>query len=343
MALMAAFYPKDDVSRAVLAVTTLFLANFINHPHFAHSYQLFYKGFMRKAFSSASILRHRYRFAGIMVPAVLATFFASAVAQGIAPLLGLAANVMFFTVGWHYAKQGYGILMLDAVQKGIRFDAREKRHLLWSTHLAWPTMWLMANDELAAHDFWGLTYYTFDTPDVLLNTMFTLTGISAAVVARDLLLRWRATRALPINGLVAYATSIYVWLMIVRFDPVLLLLNPVFHSLQYLCVVWRYQLNAEAENVRERPVGGSDEAGPAWLRTATAGIVRFVLIGGLLGGAGFWVVPVFVDSIAGYDRAIFGTTMFLFIGWTFINIHHYFIDSVIWRHENTETRRYLFA
>ena len=153
MALMAAFYPKDDVSRAVLAVTTLFLANFINHPHFAHSYQLFYKGFMRKAFSSASILRHRYRFAGIMVPAVLATFFASAVAQGSAPLLGLAANVMFFTVGWHYAKQGYGILMLDAVQKGIRFDAREKRHLLWSTHLAWPTMWLMANDELAAHDF----------------------------------------------------------------------------------------------------------------------------------------------------------------------------------------------
>ena len=68
-----------------------------------------------------------------------------------------------------------------------------------------------------------------------------------------------------------------------------------------------------------------------------------MLIGGLLGGAGFWVVPVFVDSIAGYDRAIFGTTMFLFIGWTFINIHHYFIDSVIWRHENTETRRYLFA
>ena len=343
MGLMVVFYPKDDVSRAGLAVVMLFLAHFINHPHFAHSYQLFYNGFLRKAFSSDSILRHRYRFAGIMVPAVLATFFASAVAQGSAPLLGLAANVMFFTVGWHYAKQGYGILMLDAAQKGIRFDAREKRHLLWSTHLAWPTMWLMANNELAAHDFWGLTYYMFDTPDALLNTMFTLTGISAAVLARDLLLRWRATRTLPVNGLVAYVTSIYLWLMIVRFDPVLVLLNPFFHSLQYLCVVWRYQLNVEAEKNRERSGGNDDETGQAWLRTTTAGIVRFVLTGALLGGAGFWGVPIVMEAIGGYDQAIFGTTMFLFIGWTFINIHHYFIDSVIWRHENTETRRYLFA
>ena len=343
MALMAVFYPQDDVSRAGLLVVMMFLANFINHPHFAHSYQLFYNGFLRKAFSSDSVLCARYRFAGVMVPALLAIFFVCAVVQGSAPLLGLAANVMVFTVGWHYAKQGYGILMLDAAQKELRFDAREKRHLLWSTHLAWPTMWFILNDELAAHSLWGLTYYTFDTPDVLLNTMLTLTGLSALVVARDLLLRWRATRTLPVNGLVAYVSSIYVWMMLVRFDPVLALLTPFFHSLQYLCVVWRYQLNVEAEKVRERPVGGGDAAGPPWLRTATAGIARFVLLGGLLGGAGFWVVPLFVDSIAGYDRAIFGTTMFLFIGWTFINVHHYFIDSVIWRGENTETSRYLFA
>lgn len=340
---MAALYPKDDVAKAILAATMLFLAHFVNHPHFAHSYQLFYKGFMSKAFLPTSALRHRYRFAGIMVPVVLVTFFASAIAQGSAPLLGLAANVMFFTVAWHYAKQGYGILMLDAVLKGAPFSAREKRHLLWNTHLAWPTVWLMANKELAAHDYWGLTYYTFDSPDTLLYAMATLTATSAAVVARDFLFRWRTQRAFPVNGLVAYVTSIYIWMMAMRIDPVVMLVVPFFHSLQYLCVVWRYQLNVEEDAKSRRSTRGGGRDGPAWLQTAAAGTIRFVLIGGLLGGAGFWVAPVFLDAIAGYDRTIFGTTMFIFIGWTFINIHHYFIDSVIWRRENTETQRFMFA
>ena len=56
---------------------------------------------------------------------------------------------MFFTVAWHYAKQGYGILILDAVLKGTPFSPREKRHLLWNAHLAWPTAWLLANKKLA--------------------------------------------------------------------------------------------------------------------------------------------------------------------------------------------------
>jgi len=29
--------------------------------------------------------------------------------------------------------------------------------------------------------------------------------------------------------------------------------------------------------------------------------------------------------------------------WVFINIHHYFIDNVIWRRENTDVSKYLFS
>ncbi|MDE2639165.1 MAG: hypothetical protein OXI03_01135, partial [Chloroflexota bacterium] len=127
---MAAFFPRDEASRVALAGAMLFLAHFVNHPHFAHSYQIFYRGFLRKAFgreaplparegagaraepaSTPASLATRYRFAGILVPMVLVVFFAAALAEGSVALLGLAANVMFFTVGWHYGKQGYGILM----------------------------------------------------------------------------------------------------------------------------------------------------------------------------------------------------------------------------------------
>ena len=341
LALFFLLYPRDELARSVLALSMLFLAHFVNHPHFAHSYQLFYSGFRDKAFSPGSALRAQYRIAGIAVPAALAAFFAAALAAGSAPLIGLAANAMFFTVGWHYAKQGYGILMLDAVQKGRPFGAAEKRRLLWNVHLAWPTYWLMTNDALAAKDYWGLTYYVFDTPDALLAVMFAATAISGALVLRDLFRKWRAERTLPVNGLVAYAVSIYVWLYLARVDPVLFLVVPFFHSLQYLCVVWRYQANLEAETLRRPPEGRG--AGPAWARTLPARLARFVALGGLLGGIGFWIAPHILDSVVGYDRAVFGASLFLFIGWTFINIHHYFIDSVMWRRGNPATRHYLLA
>ena len=343
LSLFFVLYPKDDLARGILAACMLFLANFVNHPHFANSYQLFYGDFVNKAFSPASALRAQYRTVGILVPAALAAFYASALSAGSAPLLGLAANVMFLMVGWHYAKQGYGILMLDAARKGKPFGAAEKRHLLWNVRLAWPTYWLMTNDALAARDYWGLTYYAFDTPEPILAVMFLATAISGVVVLRDLVLKWRAEGMLPVNGLVAYVVSIYVWLYFARFDPILLLLVPFFHSLQYLCVVWRYQANLEAAKSRGRPSPDGLDKGPAWMRTALARLVRFVLVGGMLGGVGFWIAPHILDSVVGYDRAVFGATLFVFIGWTFINIHHYFIDSVIWRRDNAETRRYLLA
>ena len=81
----------------------------------------------------------------------------------------------------------------------------------------------------------------------------------------------------------------------------------------------------------------------AWLRSAPAGLARFVIAGGALGFAGFWIAPVTIDALSGYDRAVFGATLFLFIGWTFINLHHYFMDNVIGRRENPETLRHRFT
>jgi len=343
LAALAAFFPRDEASRVALAGVMLFLAHLVNHPHFAHSYQLFYQGFVRKAFppgAGGGGLAARYRFAGVMVPAVLAAFFAAALGAGSAPLLGLAANFMFFTVGWHYAKQGYGILMLDAALKGVRFGAGERRRLKWNTHLAWVTAWLLVNDALGKEELWGLTYYFLDTPDPLLFAMAGLTAVSTLAVGRDLFGRWRAERVLPFNGLVAYVAAVYVWLTVGRLDPILLLVVPMFHSLQYSVVVYRYRLNIEGAREARAP---GEEALPAWLCSAPGMLARFVVTGTVLGFAGFWLVPILFDVFPGYDQAVFGPTVALFIAWTFINIHHYFIDNVTWRRENPETRRHLFG
>ena len=125
----------------------------------AHSYQLFYRGFARKAFGAASPLAPRYRLAGIAIPAVMVAFFGFVLSTGNLALLGIAGNLTLLASGWHYAKQGFGILMLDAARKGVRFSAGERRRLLWNTHLVWLAFWLLINDTLAPQELWGITYY----------------------------------------------------------------------------------------------------------------------------------------------------------------------------------------
>ena len=338
---LAAFYPRDDAARAVLASTALVLTFFLTYPHVAHSYQLFYKDFLKKAFSPESALAPRYRFAGAAVPIAMAVFFAFALAGDSLTLLGLAGNVTLLMSGWHYAKQGFGILMLDAARKGVRFSARERRRLLWNTHLIWLTFWLLINDTLVKQELWGITYYLVDVPEFLRTTMLGVVALSALVIGYDLLRKWRVERALPFNGIVAYTTTVYAWVLIGRFDPVLLLVVPLFHAIQYLSVVWRYRLNVEGAQLCARPSGA--EQGRSRIGKAPAGLARFAVVGGVLGGLLFWGAPFALDTLVGYDQAVFGTALFFFVGWTFIGIHHAVMDNVIWRRENPDTRRHLFG
>ena len=341
MAALAVLYPQTEEARTALFAVTIFLSHFVNHPHFAYSYQIFYRNFLAKGFSRGAPLRFRYQLAGVGVPAAMVAFFAIAIAKDSAALLGLAANVMFFTVGWHYAKQGFGILMVDAAHSHTRFRTDERKRLIRNTHLTWVTYWLVSNNALAAHDYWGLTYLMFDTPDTLLAALLAAVAVSTLVVARDLVRACLRERSFPMNGLIAYFVSVYVWLPVGMYEPILALITPLFHSLQYSSVVWRYQLNVESEKRRHRPVDSGP--GSRMLSSARTALVRFLICGGLLGALGFWWAPEFLDAHSGYDRAVFGTTAFLFMGWTFINIHHYFLDNVIWRRENAETRRHLFT
>jgi heme A synthase len=99
-------------------------------------------------------------------------------------------------------------------------------------------------------------------------------------------------------------------------------------------VVWRYELNLVKQHA---------EAAPAERRMPAAALLSFLLIGFVAGYLGFWGVPSQLDSAVPYETTVFGPTLFMFIFWIFINVHHYFIDNVIWRGENPDTRRYLFG
>jgi hypothetical protein len=103
------------------------------------------------------------------------------------------------------------------------------------------------------------------------------------------------------------------------------LLTPLFHSLQYLAFVYKM------EDTRLK-------SGPNREVRATALVIGVVLAGWLA----FEFVPNTLDNAVGTFTA---WKMFFFFtaAMLFINIHHYFIDNVLWRFRDPEVRAYLLS
>jgi hypothetical protein len=345
MTLLLTMEPSRELMIGV-AATALLLANVLNHPHFANSYQIFYRNFRRKLLGPdyGPVLRLRYFVAGLLVPAALIGFFAVSLQRGDARMLGLGGNLMLFLVGWHYVKQGYGMLIVDSVLKRRFFAPHEKKILLANAYACWILYWLLANWLVSEHALQGLTYYSFAVPAGLVYAAMAAAGATGAaalaVLARECA---KEGAKAPINGVVAYLVTLYLWVLFGRLDPLLLLLVPAFHSLQYLVVVWRFQLNYESSraDAAERP--GEGRLARFAPPTAALRFAAFVTIGVALGYVGFWGAHGWLASLVPYDQDVFGASLYLFVFWIFINVHHYFLDNVMWRRENPDTGRYLFA
>lgn len=331
----------DNLNARALGFAIL-LANVVNNPHFAYSYQIFYRTFRTIVADPASDrkLRARYLWAGAGAPLLIALFFMGALAWGDARTLGLAGNAMGFFVGWHYVKQGYGMLMVDAALRRSYFSEADKKILLINSYACWIVAWLAGNKAVATRNLWGLSFASIDVPVGLLWLGVAVLVITSAYAAWVLFRHARAHRgAIPINGMAAYIAALYPWLFMFR-EPVLGVLIPAMHSLQYLLIVWRFQLNVE----HAKPDGAEAIQAPAFAPTkASARFGLFLLLGIALGVLGFWLLPDLLDAFVPYDHKQYGGSLFFFVLIVFINIHHYFIDNAMWRKENPHTLRHLFA
>jgi hypothetical protein len=328
-------------SRDAVWVVTALVALVINHPHFANSYQLFYRDFRDRASSPIRPrgLRYRYLFAGIAVPVLLAGFLALCITIGDFRTLGVAANVMSFFVGWHYVKQGYGMLIVDSVLKRNFFRENEKKVFTINAYAVWALAWISANTYGSDVSIWGIDYYLLSLPQAVLYAAAGVATVTSALTAFVLFNRFRAGQRLPVNGLVAYLVTLYLWMVFVRIDPIWLLIVPALHSLQYLTVVWRYESNHQRALSMSSPPPERSQRPPRRNRRLTL----FVAWGILLGILGFWLVPGVLHVALPVAAAPAESSAFLFVFWIFINVHHYFIDNVIWRSDNPEVKQYLFS
>lgn len=243
--------------------------------------------------------------------------------------LGITANIMFFLVGWHYVKQGYGMLMLDAALKKYFFASAEKTIFLRNAYAIWFFAWMLANyvAKTSTPNYFGIPYQAINIPNWAISIsalLATATTLQTLLTLNSIL---QSKRKIAWNGVIAYGVSLYAWLL-VR-DPIIVLWIPLFHSLQYLAVTCKFQFR-KAEKETHKNINYRYQ------------FYLNIVIAFLLGYLFFIQIPGWMDAYINYDKEIFGHSLFLFVFWIFINIHHYLMDTVMWRKGNPDVQKYLF-
>ncbi len=241
-------------------------------------------------------------------------------------------QVMFFTVGWHYVKQGFGVLAVLSARRGVRFTGGERLALLAHCFAGWAYAWASPFDPGREVEEKGVIYKTLAHPHGLerLTLAFALATFVPVVVV--LVRKWRREGRLPIvTPLVALFSSIWAWSVYSNIDRLVVYMVPALHSIQYLYMVWLMKRN----EARERE-------GPPWFEPpprTRLGILAVSAVG--LGAVLFHFAPTALDDFFTPKKSAFtdmGPTPWFAGLYALVNVHHYFMDNVIWRRENPETR-----
>ena len=188
-----------DESELVVGFVMFQAAHFLNDPHFAVTYLLFYKDVRARALGKAwnALQRVRYVVSGFVVPVVLVAWAGWALIARSAQALGFMAQLMFLLVGWHYAKQGFGVLTVLSARRGVRFAASERNVILAHCYAAWA--FAFANPSRAAGLFEekGVVYWAPARPEWLELTSGAALALSTLALAFVLGAKWRREGALP--------------------------------------------------------------------------------------------------------------------------------------------------
>ncbi len=323
-----------DDARFAAGFTTFWAAFVINDPHFSVTYFLFYRDARARAFGDAfrPAQRARYILAGLVIPIVLGGWAIAALALKSAYVLGLFIQLMFLLVGWHYVKQGFGVMVVLAARRGVRFSTAERWAILAHCYTGWAYAWASPYDPGRQVEEKGVVYMTVAHPHGLEAFTHAIFLLSIVPLVWVLARKWRRERPPLLVPLTALLCSVWSWSIYSSIDPVVVYVIPALHSLQYLYFVWLLRRNEARE--REGPPHFELSA------RVRVGILAVSALG--LGWLLFHGAPTFLDDLLVKKRAAFdsplGPTPYFAALYAFVNVHHYFMDNVIWRRDNPQTR-----
>lgn len=323
-----------DAAEYAVGFTMFHAAHVINDPHFSVTYFLFYRDVKARAFGDAfsRAQRARYWLAGFVVPVALAAWATTSLVTKSAHALGLLIQLMFLLVGWHYVKQGFGVMTVLSARRGVIFSRAERIAILAHCFAGWAYAWASPFDPGREVEEKGVVYMTVAHPRGLEALTFALFVASAVLLVVALGRKWLRERKLPIGTpLLAMLCSVWAWSIYSSIDPLVRYVVPALHSIQYLYFVWLMKGNQAKE--RE---------GPPWFETSAKVRLGILAASALaLGWVLFHAAPKVLDAALVSKAERFtdlGPTPYFAALYALVNLHHYFMDYVVWRRENPESR-----
>jgi hypothetical protein len=321
-----------------LSFIMFYAAVVINDPHFAVTYLLFYRNAGKRAGDGVwgPVQRIRYLVAGFVVPLVLAVWAGYSIYSQASELMGLMVQLMFFLVGWHYVKQGFGVLSVLSARSRVRFTDLERRVILTHCFAGWAYAFLHPRDYGTVYEHHGVVYTSLAHPPGAEWAAAAVFWVSVPALVVVLFLKWkREGRLPPWAALTGFFMSIWIWTIYSDIDPLFAYTIPALHSIQYLFFVYLLSRNGARAEFGEGKIRGSVKT-----RLAVLTVSSIALGWVLFRGAPGFLDDVFVlhdaNDPGGYMGI--GATPYLCAFVVFVNIHHYFMDHVIWRRDNPETR-----
>lgn len=335
------FFIDPSASTVQISWTAFYLAIIVNNPHFTASYLLLYHDRKDQIFKNP-----RYFWAAILAPLLVAGYMGGAIVFGSRELLGFAVNAMYFLVGWHYIKQIYGTLVVSSARQKYYFTARESLILKGTLFPVWFMSYFNGNQGVRELLHYGVGYQTFNIPPWMTQVNRGLLVVGVLTIFYVIYMKWaREGRWPSLTGLVSLA-AIFIWYLPEVYHPHFWYMIPFFHSLQYMLFVLTLKNNqfwSEAQMVAKTSETPLPHVSSTQTARAHYGAKMIPYLGLiiLLGALFFKSIPEFLDRNVAYDQTVFGKELFMFLFITFINIHHYFIDNVIWRRDNPMVKKYL--
>jgi hypothetical protein len=323
-----------DSADYAFGALTFYGAYVINDPHFAVTYLLFYKDARKRALGREITTGQRVRWwvAGLLVPLALGAWAILAVRSRSAQTLGWMVQLMFLLVGWHYVKQGFGVLTVLSARRGAIITRAERTVILSHCFAGWAFAWANPSKAAGEYEEKGVIYWALAHPrwlEIAAGTALTASALAVVVV---LVVKWRREhRMIPLAPLSGLLITVWSWTIFSAIDPLVQYVIPALHAVQYFYFVWLMKRN-EARAREGPPLFGR----PVKVQLAILAGSAFAL-GWLL----FRGIPTFLDDAfvprSSANEAL-GATPWFAAFFVFVNIHHYFMDGVIWRRENPDTR-----
>ena len=292
---------------ATVITLAYWLAWIVNWPHFAATSYRLYR-------SRANV--ERYPLTAIVIPILLvgAVLESFAYPDLVAPYF---VKLFLLWSPYHFSGQTVGITLLYARRAGVAIERAERLVLTAFIYGTFTLNSARAEIGRTTNTFYDVSYPTLGLPEIT-GRLITWWIAGAAILFALVYLRWcrRAGRLVPPIILLPAVTQ-FVWFVpggsIASFAEFV----PLFHSLQYLLIAWAMQL-------KERLDEGALEPSRGYVMSETGRWAMMNFAGGIVL---FWALPRLAAPNVGLALAT-GVIM------AAVQIHHFFVDGVIWKLRN---------